>query len=89
MSEFMHMWAEELRTREQMLEDHTATALLEPGETHRAEMECLKVELDAISRKVQLLEAGADRDWEATKAVLHTDLEALDKDIRSWIDKTS
>ena len=92
MGKFLHSLVEELRTREQFLEDHSAriaTEGVEPPEEQAKEFNTLKELLNAVSRRVETLEEGEGGDWEVSKESLHRDLETLDKEIHAWIRKTT
>lgn len=87
MSEFFKKLVEELRTREKMLEDHSTHSALEGGTSHKAELDRLRGMLNALSRKIELMEPAADADWDGTKETLRTDLKELDSELHEWIGK--
>lgn len=89
MGEFLHSLVKELRTREQFLEDHSKRIATEIPEEQTKEFGGLKDMLAAVSRRVNALEEGGGDDWDVSKESLHSDLEALDKEIHAWIRKTT
>jgi hypothetical protein len=65
MSNFLHKLVEELRTREQYLEDHSTHPVFDTdeGDTFRREYDKLKAELDCFNERVQKAR-DADEDYD-------------------------
>lgn len=89
MSELMDKLASELQSWEQLLEHQGTAAYLKSDDAQESELHRLKAELDIFSGKVRQLVAEADGNWEAAKAALQANLDALDKNIRRRIEKAN
>lgn len=89
MNEFLRTLVEELRNREQFLEDHSSRISADLHEEHKRAYRGLKDMFSAVARRVAALEDGDGSEWEVSKESLHRDLEALDKEIHAWVRETT